>query len=97
VTPRPSGAVVPVERAEPLLSLAQLLRLTGPLRRVVAAVACRRASAKDAEARAWGMEVIRTRWGGRMYRDPRIAQLAAFRTEHPARAAAGDWPQEWNR
>ena len=97
MTPRPSGAVVPVERAEPLLSLAAVRRLADPLRRLVEVVACRRASAKDAEARAWGLEVIRTRWGGRVYRDPRIAQLAAFRTEHPARAAAGDWPQEWNR
>ena len=97
MTPRPSGAVPPVERAEPLLSLALLRGLSGTLRRLVEAVACRRASARDAEARAWGLEVIRTRWGGRVYRDPRIAQLAAFRTEHPARAAAGDWPREWNR
>jgi len=77
--PRPSGAVVPVERAEPLLSLALLRRLAAPVRWLVEAVACRRASAKDAEARAWGLEVTRTPWGGRVYRDPRIAALARVR------------------
>jgi len=95
--PQPSGAVVPVERAEPLLSLALVRRLCDPLRRAVEVLASRRASARDAEARAWGLQVIKTGWGGRVYRDPRIAQLAAFRLEHPARAAAGDWPAEWQR
>jgi len=90
VTARPAGSVMPVERAQSLISFAWAFRLAEALAR-------RTARSRDAEARAWGMEVIKTRWGGRTYRDPRVTQLAAFRAEHPARAAAGDWPKEWSR
>ncbi len=55
---------------------------------VVGAVADRLHAGRDAEARAWGWEVTRTRWGGRSYRDPRIARLAAQRQAHPTRLAA---------
>lgn len=88
-----------VEHAMPLLSVASFRLVAGTARRVCAPVevlAGRLFRDRDAEARAWGMQVIKTRWGGRIYRDPRIAQLAAFRREHPARAAVGDWPEEWN-
>lgn len=54
------------------------------LRAVFDALADRLHAAGDAEARAWGWEVTRTRWGGRSYRDPRIAALAS-RGGHPTR------------
>lgn len=90
MTTRPAGSVVPVEQARSLVSFGWVIR-------VAEALASRTARSRDAEARAWGLQVIKTGWGGRSYRDPRIAQLAAFRLEHPARAAAGDWPEEWFR
>jgi hypothetical protein len=68
-------------RPAPLIGLASV-------RRVVGAVADRFHASGDAEARAWGWEVTRTAWGGRAYRDPRVAQLAAQRNAHPTRLAA---------
>jgi hypothetical protein len=66
---------------------ALLIRLAR-LRAAVEVLADRLHSSGDAEAHAWGWEVTRTAWGGRTYRDPRVARLAAQRNAHPTRLAA---------
>lgn len=59
--------------------------MTARLARVVGLLANRLHASRDAEARAWGWQVTRTPWGGRTYRDPRVARLAAQRLTVPAR------------
>ncbi len=59
--------------------------MTGRLAQAVGALGDRLHAGRDAEARAWGLQVTRTAWGGRTYRDPRIAHLAAQRLVVPGR------------